>query len=88
MMEKDYTFYPTRTESPEFLSEEQIEHFNHHGFISPLPGFTADEISKHREYFDHLLQQIEPRSRVSSRIPPQWFNPSGFREWPLMSGNC
>ena len=57
-MEKDYTFYPTRNESPVFLSEEQIEHFNHHGFISPLPGFSNDEISKHRKYFDHLLQQI------------------------------
>ena len=57
-MEKDYTFYPTETESPKFLSSAQIEHFNQHGFISPLPGFTEEEIHKQRHYFDKLLQQL------------------------------
>ena len=60
-MEKDYTFYPTETESPKFLSSAQIEHFNRHGFVSPLPGFKGAEIHKQRQYFDKLLQQLSDR---------------------------
>ena len=57
-MEKDYAFYPTETESPRFLSISQIEHFNQHGFISPLQGFSEEIIKKQQQYFDKLLQQI------------------------------
>ena len=58
MTQKDYTFYPTKTDSPEFLTQDQIEHFNQNGFISPLPGFSIQEISRQRKYFDQLLQQL------------------------------
>ena len=61
-MEKDYTFYPTETESPRFLSIAQIEHFNRHGFISPLQGFSEAIIKKQQQYFDKLLQQISDAS--------------------------
>ena len=61
-MEKDYTFYPTETESPKFLSIAQIEHFNQHGFISPLQGFSKEKINKQQQYFDKLLQQISDAS--------------------------
>ena len=61
-MEKDYTFYPTETESPRFLSISQIEHFNRHGFISPLQGFSEAIIKKQQQYFDKLLQQISDAS--------------------------
>ena len=52
MTQKDYTFYPTKTDSPQFLTQDQIEHFNQNGFISPLPGFSIQEIGKQRKYFD------------------------------------
>jgi len=58
MTHKDYTFYPIKTDSPEFLTQDQIEHFNQYGFISPLAGFSAEEIGKQRKYFDQLLQQL------------------------------
>tara|TARA_B100001093_G_C26679013_1_gene949588 strand:- start:27 stop:854 length:828 start_codon:yes stop_codon:yes gene_type:complete len=61
-MEKDYAFYPTETESPRFLSISQIEHFNQHGFISPLQGFSEEIIKKQQQYFDKLLQQISNAS--------------------------
>ncbi len=61
-MEKDYTFYPTETESPRFLSIAQIEHFNRRGFISPLQGFSEEIIKKQQHYFDKLLQQISDAS--------------------------
>ena len=61
-MEKDYAFYPTETESPRFLSISQIEHFNQHGFISPLQGFSEEIIKKQQQYFDKLLQQISDAS--------------------------
>ena len=61
-MEKDYAFYPTETESPRFLSISQIEHFNRHGFISPLQGFSEEIIKKQQQYFDKLLQQISDAS--------------------------
>ena len=61
-MEKDYTFYPTETESPRFLSISQIEHFNQHGFISPIQGFSEEIIKKQQQYFDKLLQQISDAS--------------------------
>ena len=60
-MEKDYNFYPTETKVPKFLSSAQIEEFNRHGFISPLPGFSGEEIHKQRKYFDKLLQQLSDR---------------------------
>ena len=61
-MEKDYAFYPTETESPRFLSISQIEHFNQHGFISPIQGFSEEIIKKQQQYFDKLLQQISDAS--------------------------
>ena len=61
-MQKDYTFFSTETESPSFLSSAQIKHFNQHGFISPLPGFSEEKIHKQRQYFDKLLQQISDAS--------------------------
>ena len=61
-MQKDYTFFSTETESPSFLSGAQIKHFNQHGFISPLPGFSEEKIHKQRQYFDKLLQQISDAS--------------------------
>ena len=57
-MEKDYKFYPSELKSPKFLSQEQINEFNKNGFISPLQGFSKDEISSQRRYFDKLLSQL------------------------------
>ena len=57
-MEKDYKFYPCELKSPKFLSQEQINEFNKNGFISPLQGFSKDEISSQRRYFDKLLSQL------------------------------
>ena len=57
-MEKDYKFYPCKLKSPKFLSQEQINEFNKNGFISPLQGFSKDEIGSQRKYFDKLLSQL------------------------------
>ena len=57
-MEKDFKFYPCKLKSPKFLSQEQINEFNKNGFISPLQGFSKDEIGSQRKYFDKLLSQL------------------------------
>ena len=57
-MEKDYKFYPCKLKSPKFLSQEQINEFNKNVFISPLQGFSKDEIGSQSKYFDKLLPQL------------------------------
>ena len=51
-------FEPVANSNPRHLSREQIEHYNEHGFIRPLPVFNEIEAQEIRAYFDEMLQSI------------------------------
>jgi non-haem Fe2+, alpha-ketoglutarate-dependent halogenase len=56
--ERDLSFRPADPSTAKTLSAEQVEHFNEHGFVRPLPVFSADEIADVRAYIDGLLDQV------------------------------
>ncbi|MED5415699.1 MAG: phytanoyl-CoA dioxygenase family protein [Candidatus Latescibacterota bacterium] len=57
-MDRDLSFHECGVAEPVALSHEQIETFNHEGFLSPIPLFGAHEISDIRSYFDDLLARV------------------------------
>ncbi|MGH9833373.1 MAG: phytanoyl-CoA dioxygenase family protein [Blastocatellia bacterium] len=57
-IERDLRFHPLGVENPSMLTREQIEAFNHDGFIKGVRIFDEDEIAAHRRYFDQLLARV------------------------------
>lgn len=47
------------TSPPKTLSPEQVERFNHDGYVAPLPLFSDDEADVQRTYLDGLLGQVQ-----------------------------
>ncbi|PHS00443.1 MAG: phytanoyl-CoA dioxygenase family protein [Blastopirellula sp.] len=56
-LERDLRFYPSVNASPQALSVEQIEQFNHAGYLRPISIFDETEIAGVRKYFDQLLNE-------------------------------
>ena len=57
-LERDLKFYSCENQNPQFLTSEQVDHFNRAGYVAPLVGFDAHEIAEIRNYFDALLDQV------------------------------
>ena len=57
-MGRDLQFYPSVTEHPKVLTQEQVTHFNSVGYIKGIPIFNEAEIGEHRQYFDALLASV------------------------------
>ncbi len=57
-LERDLSFYPVTNNQPSVLTAEQIEFYNREGYIRPVSIFSQTEITKIRQYFDNLLEQI------------------------------
>ncbi len=55
---RDLQFYPSVTEQPEVLTQEQVTGFNRVGYIKGIPIFSEAEIDEHRQYFDALLANV------------------------------
>lgn len=55
---REFSFQPCTTENPQVLSREQIRQFNEQGFLSGIEVFCEEEIGRHREWFDTLLQRV------------------------------
>ncbi len=55
---RDLQFYPSVTEQPKVLTQEQVTDFNRVGYIKGIPIFDAAEIGEHRQYFDALLENV------------------------------
>ena len=58
MTDRDLSFQPAVNRSPKKLSLEQIDRYNTEGYIRPFNVFDADEMVRHRDYFDHLLRML------------------------------
>ena len=57
--EKTVGFAPVVNPTPRALSQEQIEHYNEHGFIPRIQGvFSAAEAVEHREFYDRALEEL------------------------------
>ena len=57
--ERDLRFFPIHNDSPNLLTQAQIQHYNERGFVFPLDVFSAAEIAAHRAYFDELTAMAE-----------------------------
>ena len=57
-MGRDLQFYPSVTEQPKVLTQEQVTHFNSVGYIKGIPIFGEAQIGEHRQYFDALLASV------------------------------
>ena len=55
---RDLQFYPSVTEQPKVLTQEQVTDFNRVGYIKGIPIFSEAEIGEHRQYFDALLANV------------------------------
>lgn len=57
-MGRDLQFYPSGTEHPNVLTQEQLADFNRFGYIKGIPIFNETEINEHRQYFDALIAKV------------------------------
>lgn len=57
-LKRELRFFPVENDIPSTLTEKQIQQFNENGYICPLDVFSDDEISKHREYFNQLMDKV------------------------------
>jgi hypothetical protein len=55
---RDLSFQPVENPSPKVLSQEQIAHYNEHGYIKPCRIFDEAETRRNRAYFDWLMEQV------------------------------
>ena len=55
---RELRFYPSVTEHPRRLTQEQLTDFNRVGYIKGIPIFNETEIGEHRRYFDALLANV------------------------------
>lgn len=55
---RDLSFVPVKNEAPKSLTQEQIEHYNQHGYIKPLDVYNELEAVRNRAYFDWILASI------------------------------
>ena len=56
-IERDLRFHPVLTQHPQFLTLDQLAHYNTHGYIRPVPIFEDSEIAALRARFDEILAQ-------------------------------
>ncbi len=57
-MQRDLRFYPSQVTDPKVLRREQVEQFNHDGYIRGLRVFDAVGTERNRKYFDALLTKV------------------------------
>lgn len=55
---RELRFFPSTVAEPKVLSREQIESFNHDGYLLGLQLFSDAEVTEHRSYFDNLLAEV------------------------------
>ncbi|HYE71947.1 MAG TPA: phytanoyl-CoA dioxygenase family protein, partial [Blastocatellia bacterium] len=67
-IQRELRFHPSTVNNPQALSAEQIESFNHNGFLSAIRIFDTDEIAEHRKYFDALLRKVQAEGGNSYSI--------------------
>tara|TARA_Y100000588_G_C14014544_1_gene821498 strand:+ start:88 stop:918 length:831 start_codon:yes stop_codon:yes gene_type:complete len=58
-LDRELVFSPTVNDSPEFLTQEQIDSYNEHGFLMPFVGLDSSEIGELRRFFDNVLKESQ-----------------------------
>src|ERR1700733_14923121 len=69
-LDRDLRFHPSTTEHPAALTREQIEVFNHDGYLAGIRIFDEEEIAGIRSYFDELLARTFAAGGARSSISP------------------
>ncbi|MCZ6634329.1 MAG: phytanoyl-CoA dioxygenase family protein [bacterium] len=67
-MNRELKFFPAKNDSPQYLTREQIAHFNEKGYIFPLGVFAPQEVEANRSYFETLMKMAEAEGRNSYSI--------------------
>ena len=57
-MERDWSFYPVRNDSPRRLAPQQIEQFNERGYLKGINIFDAAGAEANRRFFDDLIARV------------------------------
>jgi non-heme Fe2+,alpha-ketoglutarate-dependent halogenase len=55
---RELRFHPSINHRPARLTPDQIDAFNHDGYLSGIRIFSEDEIAEHRRYFDVILARV------------------------------
>ena len=55
---QDLSFSPVSTARPSRLTPAQIDQYNRLGYIRPIDGYSTEEITRLRAYFDKLLDDM------------------------------
>ncbi|MDQ3332268.1 MAG: phytanoyl-CoA dioxygenase family protein, partial [Planctomycetota bacterium] len=65
---RDLRFHPSKNESPEAMSKDDVAAFNRDGFVRPFRVYSDDEIADIRAYFDDLLAHYVAEGKDSYSI--------------------
>ncbi|GAA5504812.1 phytanoyl-CoA dioxygenase family protein [Novipirellula caenicola] len=65
---REIGFVPTRNDSPQVLTPEQIDDWNSDGYLGPLDVYDSDAIAAVRQYFDQLLAETFAAGKDSYSI--------------------
>ena len=57
----DLSFRPVENSGAAVLSQDQIHHYNEHGFVAPFRVYDDTGVEANRLYFDSLLEQVADR---------------------------
>ena len=67
-LERDLSFHPIENPRPQKLTQEQVDHYNEFGYISPLDVYSREEADTHRAFFDEILVDVFARGQSSYSI--------------------
>lgn len=82
-VDRDIQFYPTRNDSPQLLTDQQIQDWNRDGYLGPLDVLTATETEDLRAYFDELLAATFAEGKDSYSISSAHLKHA--RVWDLLT---
>ena len=82
-VDREIRFFPTISESPRQLSEQQIRTWNTDGYLGPLDVLSSEETQALRKYFDDLLASTFAEGKDSYSISSAHLKHA--RVWDLLT---
>lgn len=67
-LERELQFCEVVNNCPDFLTPEQINSYNEHGYLMPFSGLCEREVSELRGYFDRVLEEVAAKGESSYSI--------------------
>ena len=70
LMDRDLTFHPSPIQAPQYLTPEQIAHYNREAYINGLRVLSNEEVESTRALFDEILARVLDQGAHSYSIGP------------------